>query len=110
LRYKSPAEQERANWRTLPESLAHVVRVDKCSPEDARSQISKALENGDLRLRWGTRAANAALFREDAGDALAAAYGAKTARNDALSEFQKCRRNKLRSTLNTDLVTPGDIQ
>jgi hypothetical protein len=52
LPYRSPAEREQANWLTLPEAQEYVVRVDKCSPEDAQHQISRALGNGALKLRW----------------------------------------------------------
>jgi hypothetical protein len=48
LPYISPAEREQANWRTLPEAVAHVARVSSCQPEDARSRISNALANGGL--------------------------------------------------------------
>jgi hypothetical protein len=53
LAYLSPAERERLSWRTLAETVAHIVRVDQCQPEHARSQISNALLNGDVwPLRW----------------------------------------------------------
>jgi hypothetical protein len=53
LPYISPAEREQANWRTLPEAVADVVRVDGCQPENARGQIGNALASGDLwPLRW----------------------------------------------------------
>jgi hypothetical protein len=48
LPYISRAERDRANWRTLPEVVAHVVRVDGCQSETARSQIGAALASGDL--------------------------------------------------------------
>jgi len=50
--YIPRAEQERANWRTLPEAVAHVMRIDRCSGEDARRQINDALGDGALTLRW----------------------------------------------------------
>jgi hypothetical protein len=38
----------RANWLTLPEAVAQIVRVDPCQPEDAQRQLGNALANGDL--------------------------------------------------------------
>jgi hypothetical protein len=53
LPYMSPAARERANWRTLPEAVAHIVRVDRCQPDGAQRQIGEALGSGDLSpLRW----------------------------------------------------------
>ena len=51
--YVSRAERERADWRTLPEVVAHIVRVDPCQPEDAPRQLGNALAHGVLwPLRW----------------------------------------------------------
>jgi hypothetical protein len=47
--YQSRAERERAQWRTLPEAMAHVCAADGCDPDDARRQLLRALTNGDLQ-------------------------------------------------------------
>jgi hypothetical protein len=53
LPYLSPAARERANWLTLPEAVAYVMRVERCQLEEARRQIREAIANGDLGpLRW----------------------------------------------------------
>lgn len=50
---QSPAERERAQWRTLPEAVAHICAADGCDKDDAHRQLRKALADGALgMLRW----------------------------------------------------------
>jgi hypothetical protein len=54
--YKSRAERERANWRTLPEAVDHVCTTDGCLPEEGYQQIRAALADGQLGpLLWANR-------------------------------------------------------
>jgi hypothetical protein len=54
--YISDAAREREHWRTLPEIVVHICRVDGSSQDAAQQQIRDALADGKLRpLRWEDR-------------------------------------------------------
>jgi len=51
--YKSKAERERENWRTIPEAIVAICAADRCDESTARKLLRKALANADLGpLRW----------------------------------------------------------
>jgi hypothetical protein len=54
--YLSRAERDSAEWRKLPDAVAHVCSVDRCDQNAARQQMRKALADGALGLlRWEDR-------------------------------------------------------
>src|SRR5262249_60744590 len=51
--YKTKAELERKNWKTIPEAVVDICAADHCDPKAAREQLRKALtDDGLWPLRW----------------------------------------------------------
>src|SRR5262249_62303013 len=51
--YKTKAELERKNWKTIPEAVVDICAADHCDPKAAREQLRKALTDDGLGpLRW----------------------------------------------------------
>jgi hypothetical protein len=51
--YKTKAERDRENWKTIPEVVTDICAADDCVPTAARNQLRRALTAGDLwPLRW----------------------------------------------------------
>src|SRR5262249_33170618 len=51
--YKTKAELERKNWKTIPEAVVDICTADHCDPKAAREQLRKALtDDGLWLLRW----------------------------------------------------------
>ena len=53
--YKTKAEQEREQWMTLPEVVAHICVADGCDERAARRQLKAALADGARylqHLKW----------------------------------------------------------
>jgi hypothetical protein len=51
--YRTKAERDRENWKTIPEVVTDIGVADDCKPSTARNQLRRALMNGDLwPLRW----------------------------------------------------------
>jgi hypothetical protein len=51
--YKTKAERERENWKTIPEVVAGICAADDCQEKAARNLLRKALADDGLGpLRW----------------------------------------------------------
>ena len=50
--YVTDAEKFRALWMTPAEAVAHVSAADKCPPDEAKSQIILALDDGNIPTIW----------------------------------------------------------
>jgi hypothetical protein len=51
--YRTKAELDRENWKTIPDTITDICATDDCEPKAARHQLRKALAAGDLwPLRW----------------------------------------------------------
>jgi hypothetical protein len=51
-RQKEKWDQLRAHWMTLVEAINHIRRSEKCSEEDALSQLREAIGDGAVKARW----------------------------------------------------------
>ena len=53
MSYKTKANAERENWKTIPEVVTDMCAADDCKPKAARNQLRRALTDGGLwPLRW----------------------------------------------------------
>lgn len=52
MHYVSKGEHERAPWMTLPDAIKHVRRHEGCSHNSARKQLSDALADREIRVKW----------------------------------------------------------
>src|SRR5262249_28198108 len=51
--YRTKAELDRENWKTIPDTITDICAADDCEPQAARHLLRKALAAGDLwPLRW----------------------------------------------------------
>lgn len=50
--YTSKMAQERAQWMTLVEALAHIRSSEKCSSLSAQVQLKRAIGDGDVPVKW----------------------------------------------------------